>query len=105
MLQQVLKGNKDLALQYLNMAVQDNYKMYEKAKKEKMFIIISTKINKPNKELKQNEYRTLTKKEIQTMMHLENTYELVGSLNRNDLKAIKSIKDRLKEQKNERELE
>mgnify|MGYP004631198179 FL=1 len=101
----MLKGNKDLALQYLNMAVQDNYKMYEKAKKEKMFIIISTKINKPNKELKQNEYRSLTKKEIQTMMHLENTYELVGSLNRNDLKAIKSIKDRLKEQKNERELE
>lgn len=101
----MLKGDRYLALQYLNMAVQDNYRIYEKAKKEKIFIIISNKINKPNKTVKENQYRTLTKKEINTMVHLENTYELVGSLNRNDLKAIKIIKDKLNEENKEREME
>lgn len=101
----MLKGDRYLALQYLNMAVQDNYRIYEKAKKEKIFIIISNKINKPNKTVKENQYRTLTKKEINTMIHLENTYELVGSLNRNDLKAIKIIKDKLNEENKEREME
>ena len=51
----------------------------------------------------------LSKKENQVLMHLQNTYELVGSLNHNDIKAIRSIKLKRKEEqtqeKNQKERE
>lgn len=96
----MLKGEEENAVEYLNVAVQENTSLYEKARKEPLFQYIIKKINKPNKDGKQMKWRkqVLTKKEKQVLMHLQNTYELVGSLNHNDIKAIRTIKLKRKEE-------
>lgn len=86
---EMLKGEKEKAINYLNIAVEENKKYYEKAKKEIVFKLIINRINKPTNE---KEIRNKLKaKEEQTILHLENTYDLVGSLNNNDIKVIKTI--------------
>ena len=42
-------------------------------------------------------FNYITKKEKETMSHLKRTYELVGNLNHNDLKVMKLIQDKRKE--------
>jgi len=86
---QMLKGDRQKAIEYLNIAVQENEKYYEKAKKETIFKLIINKINKPTdpKEKK----KKITKKEESTITHLEDTYELVSNLNNNDMRVIKTI--------------
>lgn len=43
--------------------------------------------------------QAITKKEKETMLHLKRTYELVGSLNHNDIKAIRIIQSKKREEK------
>lgn len=95
---EMLKGDKQKAINYLNIAVEENKKYYEKAKKEIVFKLIINYINKPTNEKEKKE--KITTKEEKTILHLENTYELVGNLNNNDIKVIKTIK-----KENERDLE
>ena len=95
---EMLKGDKQKAVNYLNIAVEENKKYYEKAKKEIVFKLIINYINKPTNEKEKKE--KLTTKEEKTILHLENTYELVGNLNNNDIKVIKTIK-----QEKERDVE
>jgi len=87
---EMLKGNKDKAINYLNIAVEENKKYYEKAKKEIVFKLIINYINKPTND--KEKISKITTKEEKTILHLENTYELVGNLNNNDKKIIKKIK-------------
>ena len=95
----MLKGEEEKAIEYLNVAIQENSSLYEKAGKEPLFQYIIKRVNKPNKSGKQVEWRkqVLSRKEKQVLMHLQNTYELVGNLNQNDIKAIRTIKLKRKE--------
>lgn len=86
---QMLKGEKEKAITYLNIAVEENEKYYQKAKKEIVFKLIINRINKPTKE--KDKVSKMKEKEEKTILHLENTYDLVGSLNNNDIKVIKTI--------------
>jgi tetratricopeptide (TPR) repeat protein len=100
----MLKGEKETAIQYINIAVEQNYDLYEKAKNEPMFRIINNKINKPTTELNEKKQKKLNTKEIETMLHLAVTCELVENLNQKDLKAMKLIKNKLiKKEKEDRE--
>lgn len=96
-----LKGDKDKAIQYLNMAVQENEELYKKANKELVFKIIINKIHRPNGNVKNITKRKITKKEIETIKHLEQTCEVVSNLNQNDIKAIRSLKKGLQDRERE----
>ena len=54
-----------------------------------LFKLIINYINKPTNEKEKT--KKIKKKEEKTILHLENTYELVGNLNNNDIKVIKTI--------------
>ena len=95
----ILKGNKQEAIQYLSTAVEDNLELYEKACKENVFKIIIKKINKPENTAK--ERKKVSKKEKETMRHLEKTCEVVGNLSQNDIKAIRHLRE--KERKQQRQ--
>lgn len=86
----MLKGDKEKAIQYLNTAVEENEELYIKASKELVFRMIFSKIMRPTNTAKSN--KKITIKELETMKHLEETCEVVGSLNQNDIKAIKLLK-------------
>lgn len=94
----MLKGDEQRAVQFLNAAVDENPEIYDSIRKELIFKIILHKVEKPNKnkEIKTKKI-VLTKKEKETMSHLKRTYELVGNLNHNDLKVMKLIQDKRKE--------
>ena len=97
----MLKGEEYKAIQYLNVAVGENPETYDRIKKEIIFKIILNKIDKPNKNKEQKKKHNIkmTKKQIKTIEHLRHTYELVGSLNNNDIRAMKIIKTKRKEEK------
>ena len=94
---EMLKGDKQKAINYLNIAVEENEKYYDKAKKEVVFKLIISKINKPTGNRKKG--KKLTTKEEETITHLENTYDIVGNLNNNDIKAMRTINKENKLQK------
>ncbi|MFR2533676.1 MAG: tetratricopeptide repeat protein [Clostridia bacterium] len=97
----MLKGDAPKAITYLNEAIEEKPQIYEKIKKETLFQYILKQINKPTNEKKKEKTKeeTLTKKERQTLYHLENTNALVGNLNHHDVKAIRKMKEKNKEQK------
>lgn len=86
----MLKGDKETAIEYLSIAVEENEDIYVKATKELVFKMIINKIKKPTHTVKTK--NKITIKELLTMKHLEETCELVGNLNQNDIKAIKLLK-------------
>ena len=96
----MLKGEEEKAVQYLNAAVDENPEIYDRIRKELIFKIIFNKVEKPskNKEPKKVKIKP-TKKEKETMLHLKHTYELVGNLNHNDIKAMRIIQTKRKEEK------
>ena len=67
--------------------------------------MIFDKIEKPNNnKIKKEKKNKLTKKEKQVIRHLKHTYELVGNLNNNDIRAMEIIKTkRMEEKQKERE--
>ena len=96
----MLKGDEIKAIGYLNTAVDENPEIYDSIRKELIFKVIFYKIDKPNKESQKVVKKPkMTKKEKETIKHLRNTYELVGNLNHNDLKALNMIIDKRKEEK------
>lgn len=73
----LLKGNKDQAINYLNIAVQLDEKIYKLIYKHEIFTTIrksvkvtETKVNK----------RAFTKKELKTIKHLDDTFILVDKM-------------------------
>ena len=97
----MLKGEEEKAIQYLNVAVDENPEVYDKIRKERIFQIIFHKVDKPTKnKVKRKKPKVKpNKKEIETMKHLKHTFELVGNLNNNDIKAMKIIQNKRKEEK------
>ena len=96
----MLKGDEQRAIQFLNVAVDENPELYDSIRKEIIFRMIFNKIDKPNKNKNPKERKIkLTKKEKETMKHLKHTYELVGNLNNNDIKVMKIIQTKRNEEK------
>lgn len=95
----MLKGDEEKAIQYLNVAVDENPEIYDRIKQELIFKLILNKVEKPNKNRtpKKKQIKP-TKKEKEAMLHLKHTYELVGNLNHNDIKAMKIIQTKRKEE-------
>lgn len=94
----MLKGDEIKAIDYLNVAVDENPEIYDRIKKELIFKIILYKVNKPsnNNPVKKKNVK-ITKKEKRTIKHLRHTYEVVGSLNHNDIKVMKIIQTKREE--------
>lgn len=97
----ILKGNREEAIQYLNIAVEENEELYQKACKEDVFRIIIHKVKKPTNTQKNRNKNKITLKELQTMEHLQKTCEVVSNLNKNDIKAIKTVRKKLEEKERE----
>lgn len=97
----MLKGEEEKAIQYLNAAVDENPEIYDKIRKELIFRLIFNKVEKPTTNKMQNKKKRIKpkKKEIEAMLHLKHTYELVGNLNHNDIKAMRIIQTKRKEEK------
>lgn len=101
----MLKGEEERAVQYLNAAVDENPEIYDTIRKEIIFKIVINKVEKPKKNAQsKKKHIKPTKKEKQTMLHLKRTFELVGNLNHNDIKAMRIIQTKRREEQ-EKELE
>ena len=75
--------HSDSAMRYVR-DVSDNPEMYERIKKEIIFKIIFTKVEKPTKNVsgnKNDKKPKLTEKEKKVIKHLRYTYELVKGEN------------------------
>lgn len=99
----MLKGEEQKAIEYLNVAVDENPEIYDTIRKELIFSLIINKVDKPTKNKKtRKKHIEPTKKEKETMLHLKHTYDLVGKLNNNDIRAMKIIQTK---RKNDNEIE
>lgn len=85
----MLKGDKDNAIKVLNVAIELDPTIYEKADAEPIFIPIKAYINYPTVDEIEEKETTLTKKEIKAQQHLEKTMKLVGKLSLNNVKIRK----------------
>ena len=94
-----LNGEKDKALQYLTEAIEEDESYYEKAEKQIVFQFIIPKIKRPNKNEKKENTKILTKKEQDAIFHLQEMYELVGNLNKKDIKELRITEEKNKESK------
>lgn len=97
----MLKGDSQKAIQYLNIAAEENEEIYEKAHKELVFKMIISKVRKPSIRPSGKKKKTITKKELETIKHLEKTCEVVGNLSQNDIKAIKLLNRKQEEKERE----
>ena len=96
----MLRGDENKAVEYLNTAVDENPELYDIIKKEVIFKLIFNKVKKP----KPNKVSTkpkakITRKDKQTMKHLKKTYDVVGRLNNNDIKAMRTLMEKRQEEK------
>ena len=102
----MLKGDEERAIQFLNVAVDENPEIYDTIRKELIFKLIFHRVEKPNKNRPpKKKHIKPTKKEKETMRHLKHTYDLVGNLNHNDIKAMKIIQIKRKEEEKGKERE
>ena len=91
----MLKGDKEKATNYMNIAVELDPKIYNKAQKENVFTPIKSEIRKPEKEKNEQKRRTkLLLKERRALNHLSKTCSLINSLNNDDLKMMKNLKEK-----------
>ncbi len=78
----MLKSDKDTAIKALNIAIELDHRMYQKAIEDSTFIPIKAYLNYPNIDEEDiEEKEEVTKKEEKVRKHLEETYNLVGKLN------------------------
>ena len=101
---QLIKGDKDMAIKYINTAIDtDSKRIVEKVKKESVFIPIIAKISIPfNLEERQGE-KKLKEKEIKAKEHLEEMFEITRHLSYNDIELLNYNVN--KEQQREEEIE
>ena len=91
----ILKGDKEKAINYINLAIDLDPKIYNKVKKEKVFMPIINEIRKPGIEKREEKKRTkLLLKERKALNHLSKTCSLISSLNNDDIKMMKNIKEK-----------
>ena len=100
----MLKGEKQKAINYLNVAIELDSSIYKEIETQSIFLPIIKSIKAPNLNNTLNiPISKLTKKENQTIKHLKDTYYLVNKLNNNDIKMIRNIKNNSKDKNNVRE--
>lgn len=112
----LLKREKDVAIKYINIAIDiDSKKIVEKVKKDSMFIPIMAKISIPfNLESDSKESKgKMTKKEEKVKEHLEEICELtrnlsdldIKKLNKNESGKAKKIEDKKQRKSFEKEIQ
>lgn len=91
----IIKGKKDIAIKYANIAIDMNSKkIAEKIKKEPLFISILSKISIPFN-LEETEENKLSQKEIMSKEHLEDTTDITINLGKIDLDEQKKSENKL----------
>lgn len=94
----MLKGEKEKATNYMNIAVELDPKIYNRAQKENVFTPIKNEIKKPEKQENETKKKTKLKfKERKSLNHLSNMCSLISSLNNDDLKMMKNMKEKEKD--------
>lgn len=90
----MLRGDKAKAVNYINIAIELDSKVYKEIEGQSIFAPIIKHIKLPdfNTTLNKPILKELSKKEKMTQKHLKETYYLVNKLNNNDIKMIKNIK-------------
>lgn len=96
----ILRGDKEKAINYMNIAIELDKNIYDKVQKENVFIPIRNEIRKPENLIEGEKRKNkLLQKERKALNHLSKTCSLISSLNNNDLKVIKNLKEKQKEEK------
>lgn len=90
----MLRGERLKAINYINVAIELDSKIYKEIEGQAIFLPIIKNIKPPklNDTLSMKIVNKLNKKEKLTQKHLQDTYDLVNKLNNNDMKMIKNIK-------------
>ncbi len=96
----ILKGDKEKATNYMNIAIELEPSIYDKVQKENVFLPIMNNIRKPNREnVFENKKNKNVTKEQKVLNHLSKTCSLINSLNNDDIRIMKNIKEKEIEQK------
>ena len=99
----MLKCDEEKAKNDMKRAVELDPKIYKKAQKETVFTPIKNEIKKPEKEQAEEKKQTkLLLKERKALNHLSKTCSLISELNNDDIKMMKSLKEKENE-KNEKQ--
>lgn len=102
----IIDGEKENAINYLNQAIDLDARLSYKALEDNLFIPIKKYIHIPHNIEEKEEEPKLTQKELKAQQHLEKTYEIVGTLSKNEIKKMNSFKENrinLKDRNLERE--
>lgn len=104
----MLRGERLKAINYINVAIELDSKIYKEIEGQDIFLPIIKNIKAPNLNdtLNLKVVNKLNKKEKLTQKHLKETYSLVNKLNNNDMKMIKNINKNMeigKEEQREKE--
>lgn len=86
----MLKSDKENAIKYINVAIELDAKMYEKADEEPIFIPIKSYINYPKEDEQETYHYNRSKKELKVQKHLEETSKLAGQLSHIDINIKKN---------------
>ncbi len=98
-----INGEKENAINYLNHAIELNGNLAKKALNDNIFIPIQKYIHVPHN-IAEPENK-MEEKEIKAQEHLEQTYEIVGTLSKNELKKMNSFQNtRINIKEKEREI-
>ncbi len=89
----IINGEKENAINYLNQAIELDAKLSYKALEDNLFIPIKKYIHIPHNSQERTNKTKLTSKEIKAQQHLEKTYEIVGTLSKNEIKKMNSFKE------------
>lgn len=84
-----INGEKENAINYLNRSIELNGNLAKKALNDNIFIPIQKYIHIPHNIIEKE--NKMTPKEIKTQEHLEQTYEIVGILSKNEFKKMNSF--------------
>lgn len=103
----LLKGNKEQAIKYANVAIQENpKKIVEKIQKDVTFAIIIAKLSIPfNLDIDEEKPRRLKEKEIKAKEHLEQMVEITKKIGFNDIKKEKAEEEITKTEEIEKQKE
>ena len=94
----MLKGDKEKATNYMNVAIELEPKIYDKVQKETVFTPIKQEVKEPTpEERQQNKLKNIPEDERKAINHLSKTCSLVNSLNNDDLKMMKNMKEKEKQ--------
>ena len=93
----ILKGDKEKAINYMNIAIELDPKIYDRVQKETIFIPIKNNLKSPIKNEEKTKKSRLSMKERRALNHLSKTCLLISNLNNDDITMMKKLKEREKD--------